>query len=329
MKKAAPSLSGKTVVITGASSGVGRATAIAFAKKGANLVLAARGADALQSIADSCTALGVRAIPIQTDMTIAKEVTRLAEQALQLNGRIDIWVNNAGVLALGALDEMPADVIDGVIKTNLLGYLHGARAVLPVFKKQQKGTLINNISIGGWVAAPYGAAYTASKYGLRGMVEALQGEVNTFPHIHICALYPGFQDTPGVKHAANYLGVQPANPPLNFNPNRLAAAIVNVALRPTTSTYPDWSAVLARGAYALFPGLTRTIMAGLMRLAQRKGTPSNTYPGNVLHPVAHDMRIQAKTSSQRIARKAKMLTAAAIGATVLWMVMRPKMSSKS
>lgn len=324
MKKSNTSLSGKTVVITGASSGVGRAAAIAFAKKGANLVLAARGAEALQSIAEACEALGVKALPIQTDMTIAEEVQRLAEQATQLNGRIDVWVNNAGVLALGAFDKMPVEVIDGVIKTNLLGYIHGAHAVIPVFKKQKRGTLINNISIGGWVAAPYGTAYSASKFGLRGLTESLQGELKPYPNIHVCGLYPGFQDTPGIKHAANYLGVEVSTPPPNFDPKRLARSIVKVAENPENARYTDWSAVMARAAYSVFPALTRTIMGGLIRLVRKKAQEAPTNPGNVLHPVDHDMRIEGSSRTQRKLKRAQLLGAVALGGVALWLAMRPR-----
>ena len=324
MKKSNPSLSGKTVVITGASSGVGRATALAFAKKGAHLVLAARGEEALQSVAQACEELGAPVRVIQTDVSVAEEVQRLAEQATQINGRIDVWVNNAGVLALGPLEETPAEVIDGVIKTNLLGYLHGAHAVLPIFKKQKKGILINNISIGGWVAAPYGAAYTASKFGLRGLTEALQGEVSNFPHIHICALYPGFQATPGIKHAANYMGVAVSTPPPAFDPNKLARSIVRIAEEPQNAAYTDWSAVVARAAYGLFPALTRNLMGSMMRFVRKEAKEIPTGSGNVLHPISQDMRIHEKAPAQRKLAKAKLLGAAALGATVLWMALRRK-----
>lgn len=324
MKKSNTSLSGKTVVITGASSGVGRAAAIAFAKKGANLVLAARGAEALQSIAESCEALGVRVVHLQTDMALAAEVQRLAEAATQLNGRIDVWVNNAGVLALGPFEKMPADVIDGVIKTNLLGYMHGAHAVLPIFKKQKKGILINNISIGGWVAAPYGTAYSASKFGLRGFTESLQGELKPYPNIHVCGLYPGFQDTPGIKHAANYMEVEVSTPPPNFDPVKLARSIVQVAENPENAHYPDWSAVFARVAYGLFPALTRNIMGSMMRFVRKEGKAIPADSGNVVHPVDHDMRIEGSSRAQRKVKKVKMLGAAALGGVALWMLLRPR-----
>ncbi len=157
------SLKGKTVVITGASSGIGRAAAEAFALKGCNMVLAARGKEGLDETLRLCHDLEVPAIAVPTDVSVPEQVQQLAEQALQFNGRIDIWINNAGVMATGRLEDMPTTAIEQIIKTNLLGYLYGAHAVLPYFKKQNEGILINNISIGGWMPAPYGTAYAASK----------------------------------------------------------------------------------------------------------------------------------------------------------------------
>lgn len=193
-----PPFYGETVVITGASSGVGKATAEAFAEQGADLVLAARGEDALKDTAELCRKLGATVIAVPTDTSVAEDVQNLVKQALEFSGKIDYWVNNAGVLAFGKFEDIPVDVTDQIVKTNLLGYMHAAHAVLPVFKKQKKGVLLNNISIGGWMPAPYGTAYTASKFGVRGMVETLQGEVSDFPDIHICALYPGFQKSSGI-----------------------------------------------------------------------------------------------------------------------------------
>ena len=130
------SLEGKTVVITGASSGVGRAAAEAFALEGCNVVLAARGQEGLDETVSLCRNLGAIALAVPTDVSDAEQVQNLAQQALQFNGRIDVWVNNAGVMATGKLEDMPWQTVDQVVKTNLLGYLHGAHSVLPIFKKQ-------------------------------------------------------------------------------------------------------------------------------------------------------------------------------------------------
>ena len=168
------SLRQKTVVITGASSGAGRAIAIEFAKQHATLVLAARRKEALEEVAAECNSLGAITTVIPTDTRDAAAIHELANSAVALNGVIDVWINNAGVLAAGAMEEVPAEVNEDVIRTNLLGYVHGAHAVLPYFKRQGYGTLVNNISVGGWFPTPYAAAYSASKFGLRGFFEALK-----------------------------------------------------------------------------------------------------------------------------------------------------------
>src|SRR5688500_13212748 len=196
----------KTVVITGASSGVGKAMALELAQHGAKLVLAARRQDALNELVAECNELGGLAMAVPADMRSIESIRQLASKAYEFGGTIDVWINNAGVLAAGALEQIPAEVNEDVIKTNLMGYVHSAHTVLPYFKDQEQGILINNISVGGWFPTPYGAAYTASKFGIRGFSESLKAELNEYPDIHICDLYPGFLDTPGIQHAANYTG---------------------------------------------------------------------------------------------------------------------------
>lgn len=290
-----PPFFGETVVITGASSGIGKATAEAFAEQGADLVLAARNEEALKETAEICRSLGVAVLAVPTDVSVAEEVAHLVNEALQFSGKIDYWVNNAGVLAFGKFEEIPVDVTDQIIKTNLLGYMHSAHAVLPVFKRQKKGVLLNNISIGGWMPAPYGTAYTASKYGIRGMTETLQGEVSDFPDIHICALYPGFQISSGIEHAANYSGIKLSTPPPSFDPRKLAASIVKTAKNPQEASYPDWSAIVFKGLYEISPGLIRYVSSAVMRMVMKKANKDERSGGNVLEPSKGNMGIDGKS----------------------------------
>lgn len=290
-----PPFFGETVVITGASSGIGKATAEAFAEQGADLVLAARNEEALKETAEICRSMGVNVLAVPTDVSVAEEVAHLVNEAIQFSGKIDYWVNNAGVLAFGKFEEIPVDVTDQIVKTNLLGYMHAAHAVLPVFKRQKKGVLLNNISIGGWMPAPYGTAYTASKYGIRGMTETLQGEVSDFPDIHICALYPGFQKSSGIEHAANYSGIKLSTPPPSFDPRKLAASIVRIAKKPTEASYPDWSAVAFKSIYEFFPGTVRYISSAAMRMVMKKANKDEKSKGNVLEPSKGNMGIDGKS----------------------------------
>jgi short-subunit dehydrogenase len=280
-----------TIVITGASSGVGKAMAIELAQHGAKLVLAARRQKALEEVANECNALGGIALAVPTDIRLIEEIQNLAAKAVDFGGNIDVWINNAGVLAAGALEDVPAEVNEDVIKTNLLGYIHSAHVVLPWFKQQKHGILINNISVGGWFPVPYGIAYSASKFGLRGFSEALKGELNQYPDIHVCDLYPGFLDTPGIQHAANYTGkvIKPA-PPV-YNPQKVARTVVSVIRSPKSKVIIGASSSFLRIAYQLFPALTRAITAGVIRMYLKQADPLPETSGNILHPVDYGTSI--------------------------------------
>jgi short-subunit dehydrogenase len=278
-------ISQKLVVITGASSGVGRAMAIELAKYGAKLVLAARREEALREVATECKELGSETLVFPTDTREADAMRQLANAAAEFGGKIDVWVNNAGVLAAGAMEEVPAAVNENVIRTNLVGYMNGAHAVLPYFKRQGYGVLINNISVGGWFPTPYAAAYTASKFGLRGFFQAVKAELNEYAHIHVCDIFPGFRDTPGIQHAANYTGkvVMPA-PPV-YDPRKVARAVVSLVRRPRNEVTIGAAAGFLGLAYQVFPSITRNITAFTIRKYLQQAEPIEKTSGNVMHTV--------------------------------------------
>lgn len=320
-------LSGKTAVITGASSGIGRAVAEAFAHEGCNVVLAARGKEGLDETVQLCHDLGVAAVAVPTDMSVYEEVQKLADTALQFNGRIDFWVNNAGVMASGKFEEIPIAVNEQVIKTNLFGYMHGAYSVLPIFKKQKDGVLINNISIGGYMPAPYSAAYSASKFGIRGMMECLAGEISDFPHIHICNLYPQIQKSTGNLHSAKYSGLKLKIPPLAADPRDTAKAFVAVAKNPKQHTFPDALSYVLTKSYGLFPkAVINTASAGLRLVMKTAKAPDN--PGNVAAPSDEPHRIYGKVPASQAKQDIKKALVAGIGLGLGYMVLKSKFSEK-
>ena len=189
-----PRAEGMVVVITGASRGIGRATARCFAERGASVVLAARSEGALLDAAAECEALGGKALAVPTDVAEWGSVEELARRAVERFGGIDVWVNNAVLVAVGWLEEVPPESNRRVIEANLLGYVHGAQAALPRFREQGSGVLINMSSGFGLVDAPYAGAYTATKFAQRGLGQALRGELRG-SGVHVCTIMPGGVDT--------------------------------------------------------------------------------------------------------------------------------------
>lgn len=276
-------LNGKVCVITGASSGIGRATAQALAAEGAYLALAARDAEALADVAAACSAAGGKAIAVPTDVTNAAAVEYLAEQTiLNFGGRLDIWINNAGVGAVGDYCNAPMAVHEQVIQTNLIGYMHGAHAALPVFKRQGWGTLINNISFGAWFPAPYAAAYTASKYGLAGFTEALRGEFRNWPQIDICDVFPSFVNTPGLEtNGANYSGRRVRSSPWAAKPSTVARAIVGLAKSPRDRQTVGALASAAHLAHNVAPTLSRNSAAWMTEALLRHASETQHSNGGL------------------------------------------------
>jgi short-subunit dehydrogenase len=313
---------GKVVVVTGASSGAGRAIALGFARTGAQVVLAARREEALNEVVELCNGAGGTALAVPTDVTDATAVQELANAAVNFGGRIDVWVNNAGVLAAGPFEETPISVHDQVIRTNLMGYIHGAHAVVPYFKDQGYGVLINNISVGGYTPTPYAVGYAASKFGLRGFSQALKGELRSWPRIHVCDVYPAFLDTPGIQHAANYTGryIKPA-PPV-YDPQRVAQNIVALASHPKEAVTVGSVATLLRVSSFLMPKLTRTAAAVLIENYLKKAQPLPYTPGNVMLPVDYGTSVHGGWNSQADAAKRRNTVFAFAGALAAVLLLR-------
>jgi short-subunit dehydrogenase len=275
-------MSDLSVVITGASSGVGRATAHAFARRGASLVLAGRSLEPLDDVVHECELLGGEAVAVPADVTNPEAMRRTTALAVRRFGGLDVWVNNAGVGVVGRFHEVPIEAHARTIETNLLGYLNGAHAALAQFIAQGEGVLINNVSIGGFVATPYAASYAASKFGVRAFSNSLRQELKAWPDIHVCAVYPFFMDTPGVHHSANYTGrvLQPA-PPV-YAPEMTAEVIVRLALHPRRQVVVGAVAKLAKLEYQLAPrpvewGLARFIETYLRQADRAPVTDGNLY----------------------------------------------------
>jgi short-subunit dehydrogenase len=274
------------VVITGASSGIGRATARTFARQGAALVLAARREAALQEVARECEQVGARVLAVPTDVRDEEQVQRLAGRALDAFGRVDVWVNNAAVTLLGRFEECPPDVFENVIRTNLFGYVSGARAVLPLFRRQGQGRLINVASMVSYVSQPYTSAYAITKAGIRAFTDSLRQELLDQPGIQVCMVLPAVIDTPIFQHAANYTGraVQ-AMPPV-YPAEAVADAILSLVERPRRQVFVGNAGRMMVAQHTLAPNLTQRMLARMVDRLHLQDRPAPPTSGNVLAPMA-------------------------------------------
>ena len=198
-------ISGKVVIITGASSGLGEATARHLAEKGARVVLAARRKDKLASLVAELVAAGGQAVAYQTDVTSQDDVKALIQGAVDTFGRLDVLVNNAGLMAIAPLSEGRVDEWDRMLDINIKGLLYGVAAALPVFQQQNSGHFINIASVAGLkVFSPGGTVYSGTKFAVRAISEGLRHEVGG--RIRTTTIEPGAVDSElkfGSSHQAS------------------------------------------------------------------------------------------------------------------------------
>jgi len=270
-------------VITGGSSGIGRATALEFARQGGTLVLCAREREPLEEVAEECRVRGGRAIALPADVTQEAEVLELARLAAEEFGKIDVWINNAAVTMFGRFEDLPAADFRQVLETNLFGYIHGARAALPFFRQQGRGTLINVSSMVGLVGQPLTSAYTTSKFAIDGFTESLRMELVDSPDIHVCEILPGSIDTPLFQHAANYSGraIKPMEP--IYSPEEVARAIAKCVRRPKPRVIVGATPKMLAALLRIAPGAAETLMARQVPKEHFEDASGVDNPGNLYH----------------------------------------------
>jgi short-subunit dehydrogenase len=296
----------RVLVVTGASSGIGRAVARQAARTGDHLVLVARDEEALRAVADECEAAGAASTSVlPTDVGDDQQVATMVARALERHGRIDAVAHLAGVVAYGRLEDIPQEVFDGVLRTNLIGSANVGRRVLPVMRRQGRGTLLLTGSLVGHLAVPELSPYVVSKWGVRALARELQLENRDVPGVRVGYVAPGPVLTPIWGQAANYTGWAGHPPPPTDPPEKVARVVLQQLHRPRRQAQVGLGNGVARLTFSALPRLHDMVMHRVVRIAVRDLTaPEQPHPGNVLSPRAerHQVRDDYGSPLGRISR---------------------------
>jgi NAD(P)-dependent dehydrogenase (short-subunit alcohol dehydrogenase family) len=315
-------IAGRVVVITGASSGIGRATALALAARGARLVLIARDVESLDRAAAECAARGAEAEVVAVDVTDAGAVEAAARRAVDRFGRIDAWVNAASVMMFGAFVDVPLDDLRRVLDVNLMGYVHGCRAALPRMIERGRGVVVNVSSLLGVVALPYGSSYTMAKFAVRGLGGSLRQELRLSGArgVSVCTVLPGPVDTPIFRHAANHSGRRARALPPVYTPERVARIVVNLIRVPRPEVIAG--GLLCRAfhlQHKVLPGSAERVLAMEVDrwcLSRTETAPAGT--GNLYRPAPGPGQVTGGWQGRRRERRRRALTVlAAVGTAAL------------
>ena len=271
----------RAVLITGASSGIGRSTAVALAERGAALALVARRRPELEELASVCTQRGASAVlvaPADVSDVVAWEES--FEQAVAEFGRVDVVVHAAAVAAYGRFTEIPGDVFDRVQKINLNGTANVARSALRHFDAQREGHLIVFGSLVGKISTPYLSPYVTSKWAVHGLARTLQAELAGEP-VEISLIEPGGVSTTIYDKAASYLGVQGKPPPPVYDAETVAKAVVKVIDHPRREQPVGFLNPVISLGFRMFPAVYDRIVAPLVSRLALANEPVPDHPGNV------------------------------------------------
>jgi NAD(P)-dependent dehydrogenase (short-subunit alcohol dehydrogenase family) len=293
---------GLVVVITGASGGIGRATALALAGTGARLVLASRSAASLEATAAECRAAGGEAVIVVADVVEEDDVERVLATAVDRYGRVDAWVHTAAVVAYGRFEDVPSEVFRRVLDTGVHGSVHAARVALRQFRSQGHGTLVLTGSLLGEIATPYMSSYVTAKWAVRGLARVLSIETRGERDVHACIVSPGGVDTPVYRLAANYAGRVGRPPPPIDPPEKVAHAVLRSLQdhRPRRTVGP--ANLVTRFGFTAVPRLYDVMVGPLMRLAGLSREKVDPHEGNVFTPSPGGDAMHGGWRRHRVAR---------------------------
>ena len=281
-------ISQQVVAIVGASSGIGRETALQFAKKGAKVVVAARSQSGLESLVSEIKLFGGEAVAIVADVSEFDQVKAIADKAVEVYGRLDTWVHSAATGVLAPFDQITPEEFKRVIDVNLTGQAYGAMAALPHLKKEGRGALIHISSVEARRSIPLQSPYSASKHGVEGMLDSLRVELQHegWP-ISVTNILPSVINTPFYNKVRTKLGVKPTGVPPYYQPSIVAEAILYVAEHPTRDFIVGDVGKVLDIMQRISPVLVDNILLLIGFAGQRTNEQkSEDAPNNVFEPIA-------------------------------------------
>jgi short-subunit dehydrogenase len=275
----------KVIVVTGSSSGFGKRTALELAGRGASVVLASRSARTLDHLARECQSRGGQALAVPTDVSDLAAVEALARHAIDHFGHFDVWINNAGVATIGRFDLVPIEDHDQVIRTNLLGAIHGSHVALRHFRERGAGTLINLASALGKMPTPLYASYVASKFGVVGLSDALRQELrhDGLDAVRVCTVMPMAHRTEFFENAGNYTGHQAVPIPPAYDPKVTVDKLVELVISPEDEVITGWQGKIANVLHHLAPGAVEKFMTANTEKSQTKDAPPGPITSGIIH----------------------------------------------
>lgn len=276
----------QVVLVVGASSGIGRATAHAYAARGAHLVLASRSRAALDDAARECLDRGAASAQVEVvDVADGPAVEAAVARVVAEHGRVDVCVHSAALIAFGEFLDVPAEVFDRVVTTNVLGTANVARAVLPGMRERDEGVLVVIGSVLGRISVPQLITYCTGKWAVRGLTRMLSQSVRDRPGVRVVGVAPGATNTPVYAQAANLTG-RAARPPVPVDPpQKVARAVLRAAdsRRRGESSVGLANPVMVLG-HELLPPVFDALVGPLMGLLALTRRPMEPHTGNVVEP---------------------------------------------
>ena len=280
-------ISQQIVAVVGASSGIGRLTALEFAAKGAKVVVSARSQEGLETLVKEIQSQGGEAVAVVADVKNFEQVKAIADKAIEQYGRLDTWVHAAATGILAPFEKITPEEFQQIIDVNLMGQVHGAMAALPHLKREGRGALIHISSMEGRRALPLQSPYCAAKHGVEGFLESLRVELQHegIP-ISVTSIKPAVINTPFYNKVQTKLGVKPTGIPPYYEPSLVADAILYVAEHPTRDFIVGDVGKVLDVFQRLSPELLDAILVLVGFQGQMTTEPkSEAAPNNVFEPI--------------------------------------------